>query len=337
LKYIPSTVVSDSVNYEYAEFELTEEFLTGTITAYFRTVGNATTETPVILTNGKCLVPEEHLKGKSVYVWLTRQNLDTFVATTVARAPITASGANGNTTYPLPDMQENLYEAVVRMYNEFIAGGGSGAISITANAVANTLAPTDQATATAEIVDNMLQITLGIPQGQQGLLGSPGKDGEPGTNGLSAYQVAVNNGFVGTESEWLESLNGVTPVKGQDYFTLSEIESIESDVISALNLISVIAESSNVFTVDLQSKAFKNVRLTVSDTNAKTIALANIPTECEIYMELICTSTASVTWFSGITWLSGSAPTLTSGKTYRMAFFTSNGGTTWHGASVGGW
>lgn len=30
-----------------------------------------------------------------------------------------------------------------------------------------------------------------------------------GTAGLTAYQIAVNNGFVGTESEWLASLQGV--------------------------------------------------------------------------------------------------------------------------------
>ncbi len=35
-----------------------------------------------------------------------------------------------------------------------------------------------------------------------------GKDGLPGTNGKSAYEVAVDNGFVGTEEEWLESLKG---------------------------------------------------------------------------------------------------------------------------------
>ncbi len=29
-----------------------------------------------------------------------------------------------------------------------------------------------------------------------------------GKNGLSAYEIAVNNGFVGTEAEWLESLKG---------------------------------------------------------------------------------------------------------------------------------
>lgn len=30
--------------------------------------------------------------------------------------------------------------------------------------------------------------------------------GGPGPPGLSAYQVAVQNGFVGTEQEWLQSL-----------------------------------------------------------------------------------------------------------------------------------
>lgn len=40
-------------------------------------------------------------------------------------------------------------------------------------------------------------------------------------NGKSAYEIAVDNGFKGTETEWLESLKGAdgyTPVKGKDYF-----------------------------------------------------------------------------------------------------------------------
>lgn len=32
--------------------------------------------------------------------------------------------------------------------------------------------------------------------------------GQSGTNGKSAYQIAVDNGFVGTESEWIASLSG---------------------------------------------------------------------------------------------------------------------------------
>lgn len=35
-----------------------------------------------------------------------------------------------------------------------------------------------------------------------------GEKGDPGSDGKSAYEIAVDNGFVGTETEWLESLKG---------------------------------------------------------------------------------------------------------------------------------
>lgn len=52
------------------------------------------------------------------------------------------------------------------------------------------------------------------PQGPQGETGPAGPQGAPGTagpqgdEGKSAYEVAVDNGFEGTEEEWLESLHG---------------------------------------------------------------------------------------------------------------------------------
>lgn len=44
--------------------------------------------------------------------------------------------------------------------------------------------------------------------GRDGIDGQPGKDGADGINGKSAFEIAVDNGFVGTEAEWLESLKG---------------------------------------------------------------------------------------------------------------------------------
>lgn len=38
--------------------------------------------------------------------------------------------------------------------------------------------------------------------------GPPGKDGQDGADGKSAYQIAVDNGFTGTEAQWLASLKG---------------------------------------------------------------------------------------------------------------------------------
>ena len=79
--------------------------------------------------------------------------------------------------------------------------------------------------------------------------------GDPGKDGLSAYEVAVRNGFQGGEKEWLDSLRGKdgvdgkdgingrdgtngkdgrTPVKGTDYFTEADKDEIKSAVISSL-------------------------------------------------------------------------------------------------------
>lgn len=52
--------------------------------------------------------------------------------------------------------------------------------------------------------------------GDDGTDGQNGPTGPTGTPGLSAYQVAVANGFAGTVSEWLNSLVGANGADGQD-------------------------------------------------------------------------------------------------------------------------
>ena len=46
--------------------------------------------------------------------------------------------------------------------------------------------------------------------------GADGKNGTNGTNGKSAYEIAKENGFKGTEAEWLKSLEGKDGDKGAD-------------------------------------------------------------------------------------------------------------------------
>ena len=43
-----------------------------------------------------------------------------------------------------------------------------------------------------------------------------GPQGPAGEDGLSAYEVAVDNGFEGSETEWLESLRGQDGTDGTD-------------------------------------------------------------------------------------------------------------------------
>lgn len=62
--------------------------------------------------------------------------------------------------------------------------------------------------------------------------------------GLSAYEIAVNHGFEGSEEEWLESLRGpqgiqgktgpagYSPVRGVDYFTAADQQAIVNAVLA---------------------------------------------------------------------------------------------------------
>ena len=47
--------------------------------------------------------------------------------------------------------------------------------------------------------------------------GELGGGGGSGTAGKSAYEIAVDNGFVGTETEWLESLKGADGTEGTTF------------------------------------------------------------------------------------------------------------------------
>ncbi|MCS8582365.1 collagen-like protein [Latilactobacillus curvatus] len=50
--------------------------------------------------------------------------------------------------------------------------------------------------------------------GGSGGTGAKGDKGDKGDTGLSAYQIAVQDGFKGTEAQWLASLKGATGPKG---------------------------------------------------------------------------------------------------------------------------
>lgn len=83
-------------------------------------------------------------------------------------------------------------------------------------------------------ISSSASITGSLPQ-QQSLKGKaiiPDK-----IYGDSAYEIAVKNGFEGTEVEWLASLKGdvgSTPIKGVDYYTEGDKAEIVQDVLASL-------------------------------------------------------------------------------------------------------
>lgn len=74
------------------------------------------------------------------------------------------------------------------------------------------------------------------PRGLQGIQGETGLTGPIGPSGDSAYDIAVANGFVGTEQEWLESISGSgSSADLGDYTFISNVATVQSDQAMILN------------------------------------------------------------------------------------------------------
>lgn len=59
-------------------------------------------------------------------------------------------------------------------------------------------------------------------------LARKGGTGTPGKNGLSAYEIAVKNGFEGSEQDWLNSLQATAEMEAM---TQEDIAAVFKEVI----------------------------------------------------------------------------------------------------------
>jgi len=74
---------------------------------------------------------------------------------------------------------------------------------------------------------------------------------------------------------------------------------------------------------------------TAGGVAAKEIVLANTPGHGQFTIEWVHTADATMTWFTTLQWLSGSALDPAVGKTYRITFYTNDAGTTWMAVPTG--
>lgn len=87
---------------------------------------------------------------------------------------------------------------------------------------------------------------------KDGADGLPGRDGIDGIDGKSAYIIAVEHGFSGTETEWLQSLKGADGRDGiipdmSNYATKADIAELQKQIesISGISYISVFESDSD--------------------------------------------------------------------------------------------
>lgn len=79
--------------------------------------------------------------------------------------------------------------------------------------------------------------------------------GEQGADGKSAYEIAVENGFVGTEQDWLDSLNGKNGLDGSNGFSPEITVKAQTDSEYILN---ITTSTGIITTPNLQGKDGKD-------------------------------------------------------------------------------
>ena len=102
-------------------------------------------------------------------------------------------------------------------------------------------------------------VALKGADGKDGQNGKDGVDGQNGADGKSAFEIAQENGFIGTKEEWLESLKG----EGLSAEDKAKIDSIPSDLSTGS-----FPESSTVDSPTATSNGFATVQDVMDYVNA---------------------------------------------------------------------
>lgn len=205
-----------------------------------------------------CFLPSEITSGSvkmSIFGYDTASK-ETVRATTVIKSlnirPSGFDGENETPIPPTPDLYQQLLQKISEKEND-----GKSAYEI---AVEHGFVGTET---------EWLESLKGVDgkdgvngkdgcDGRNGIDGLTGKDGKDGADGLpgrdgidgkSAYIIAVEHGFSGTETEWLQSLkgkDGITPDMS-DYATKTDIAELQKQIesISGISYISVFESGSN--------------------------------------------------------------------------------------------
>jgi hypothetical protein len=124
----------------------------------------------------------------------------------------------------------------------------------------------------------------------------------------------------------MSGYSGTTPDLS-NYVTLNTTQTLSNKTITAIKETKIAVAASDI---DLSLGNYYT--RTISGTT--TLTVSNVPasgTTASFVIELTNGGSAAITWFSGMTWAAGVAPTLTAAGVDVLGFYTYNGGSTWRG------
>jgi hypothetical protein len=171
--------------------------------------------------------------------------------------------------------------------------------------------------------------------GVDGADGAPGADGADGADGLSAYEVAVAEGFVGDETAWLASLVGADGADGAPGADGADgapgADGSDADVTMA-NVTAALYPLNTVAASGATETLLMGVNDVTMDENC-TFTFPTVGTGRHEFT-LILRGAFTPTFPASVDWPSATAPTYASPT--EFSFATVDSGTTWLGVAAPG-
>ena len=116
-----------------------------------------------------------------------------------------------------------------------------------------------------------------------------------------------------------------------DYLTATSTNTLTNKTITGVKETKVAMGANNI---DLSAGNY----FTYTLSGAQTLTVSNVASSGSVsafILEVTNGGSAALSYFSGVTWAAATAPTLTAAGVDTLAFFTSDGGTTWRGFVLG--
>ena len=150
----------------------------------------------------------------------------------------------------------------------------------------------------------------------------------PSAGSLTQGELAIN---VTDKKLYTKDSGGSVVQLGANEVTLTGTETLTNKTLTGLKETKVAMGAS-----DIDLSAGNYFTKTISGATTLTVSnTASSGTVSAFALDLTNGGSSTVTWFSGVTWAAGTAPTLTASGRDVLAFFTHDGGTTWNGFVLG--